>query len=314
MTTRDPAQDPNAHCWEAALDGELSDEVRGHIASCRSCSELVERLPGAAMVIQSEIPPPPPGLDVRVLTTLERERQSPSRPASRPRRRRLPWLGMPRSAPRRIGLRVAAVGALALGVLAVGLVVVAPSGLVTGTGRAATVPISPLSAQCSGGNRIVVAGVWSGREATEFARTLGRFQEQTGIQVSYAWDTRLDRDGAAVADQEPLRPRRRAAPAARDDGRFRPHAARLQPLGPIAARLVHRNYTRRGSARFDRRQSSTASGSRGRQVDDLVPTVRLPRGRHQSPSADVDRADHRRPRLRAAGSSRSRSAAPTAGR
>jgi ABC-type glycerol-3-phosphate transport system substrate-binding protein len=127
-------------------------------------------------------------------------------------------------------------------VLVAGLVVVRPSGLVTGSGRAATVPISPLSAQCSGGNRIVVAGVWSGREATEFAKTLGLFQEQTGIQVSYAWDTHSiatvlqSRIKSRCVPDVALLPQ----PGTMDDF---VRNGNLQPLGPIVGSLVGHNYT-----------------------------------------------------------------------
>ena len=51
---------------------------------------------------------------------------------------------------------------------------------------------SRVSTDCTADERLVVAGVWSGSEATEFAKVLGLFQS-SGIQVS----TRTRRDIAA---------------------------------------------------------------------------------------------------------------------
>ncbi len=235
--------DRDDHCWEAALDGELTDEVRAHLASCTGCSRVVDRVLSATMAIQSEIPPPPPGLDVRVLATLERERSD----ALELERARRPRRGLPRvpalrvrslGAPARHAL---AVGITAAAVLIAALVITRPSGLVAGSSRSA-VPITPLSAQCSGGSRIVVAGAWYGAEATEFAKTLGRFQEQTGIQVIYAYDTHsiatvlasLVKSGCAP--DVALLPQ----PGTMDDF---VRAGELQPLAPIVGDLVRRNYT-----------------------------------------------------------------------
>ena len=190
------------------------------------------------MALQSEIPPPPPGLDVRVLATLERERHT-LEPAGR--RRRRPRLRVPVAlTPRAAALRLAAIGAIAVALLIAGLVIVRPGGLVTGGARAA-VPITPLSAQCSGGNRIVVAGVWNGREATEFAKTLGLFQEQTGIQVSYAYDTHSIATvlGSLIKSHCVPDVALLPQPGTMDDF---VRNGDLQPLDPIVGDLVRRNY------------------------------------------------------------------------
>jgi hypothetical protein len=57
--------------------------------------------------------------------------------------------------------------------------------------NAGAVPIGPLTASCSPDDgRLVVAGVWSGPEASGFAKTLERFSRETGIRVRYAYETR----------------------------------------------------------------------------------------------------------------------------
>jgi alpha-glucoside transport system substrate-binding protein len=259
MTTYETGGNEDEHCWEEALDGDLNDAVREHLATCASCSELVERMLGATMALQSEIPPPPPGLDVRVLATLERERHRLSGAGERPglngagERPGLNGAGVRRGrAQFRVrrpvalalgaaGPRLAAIGAIAAVLLVAGLVIVRPGGLVTGGARAA-VPITPLSAQCSGGNRIVVAGVWNGLEATEFAKTLGLFQEQTGIQVSYAYDTHSIATVLGSLIKSKCVPDVALLPQPGTmDGFVR--SGQLQPLGPIVGDLVRRNYT-----------------------------------------------------------------------
>jgi ABC-type glycerol-3-phosphate transport system substrate-binding protein len=186
---------------------------------------------GVQMVLQTEIPPPPPGLDVRVLVALEHERSEPRPRFALRRLRRL----------RRLRTGAIASVAIAIAVLIAGLVVVRPSGLVGGTSRA-SVPIAPLSAQCSGGDRIVVAGVWSGHEASEFAKTLGLFQEQTGIQVSYAYDTHSiatvleTRIKSHCVPDVALLPQ----PGTMDDF---VRAGDLKLLGPIVGNLVKHNYS-----------------------------------------------------------------------
>jgi ABC-type glycerol-3-phosphate transport system substrate-binding protein len=234
MNQREPRDELGPHCWEAALDGEPTDQVREHLARCANCSERVDRLLNAGMAIAAEIPPPPPGLDVRVLATLERERQGFRAPRREQRR-------APR-ARRRPAARVLVVAAISALAVIAGLVIVRPGGLVTGTGQAA-VPIMPLSAQCSGGNRIVVAGVWNGNEATQFVKTLGLFQEETGIQVSYAYDTHSIATVLSSLVQSGCAPDVALLPQPGTmDAFVRNH--NLQPLGPIVGRLVRRNYTR----------------------------------------------------------------------
>jgi len=169
------------HCWEAALDGDQCPEVSAHLASCPSCAERVERVHRAALALQAEIPTPSPGLDVRVLASVEAERQADvhTGPAARrfaPARPRV-QLGL--------SLRPLAL-AVVFAALVIAAVAIVPRSQAATPANVQLVPITPLSTDCTGDGRLVVAGVWSGSEATEFAKVLGLFQEQTGIQVLYA--------------------------------------------------------------------------------------------------------------------------------
>lgn len=172
----------NDHCWEAALAGDLTPEVNAHMASCAICSRALDRVRAGAIALQAGIPPPPPGLDTLVLTGIERQHEArlrPSRTASRVGR--LPLPPVRRS-----------VWSLAILVVALVLVVAAvlPTAILPTSSNAESVPITPLTTDCTSGGRLVVAGAWDGSEGAEFAKVLGLFQEQTGIQVVYAYETR----------------------------------------------------------------------------------------------------------------------------
>jgi alpha-glucoside transport system substrate-binding protein len=225
------------HCWQAALDGDHGPEVSAHLAICPSCLERVERVHSAAVAVQSEIPSPPPGLDVSVLASVEAERQAavPSGRAPRrsgPRRPRV-QLGF---SPRLLAL------AVVIAALVIAAVAVVPPSWTTTPADAQLVPIGPLSTNCTGGSRLVVAGVWSGSEATEFAKVLRLFQEQTGIGVRYAYETRniatkleaLVKSGC-VPDVALLPQPGTMADLARRGA--------LKPIGAIAGDLVARNYS-----------------------------------------------------------------------
>jgi len=173
------------HCWQAALDGDPSPEVGAHLASCPSCAERVERVQRAALAIQAEIPAPPPGLDVRVLASVEGERQAAVLTGRAPRRVAR-W-----RAPIQLSFSLRPLAlAVVIAALVIAAVALVPWSRTTTPATAQLVPITQLSTDCAGGGRLVVAGVWSGSEATEFAKVLGLFQEQTGIQVLYAYETR----------------------------------------------------------------------------------------------------------------------------
>ena len=88
----------------------------------------------------------------------------------------------------------------------------------------------------------MVAGVWSGSEATEFAKVLKLFQQQTGIKVRYAYETRdiatkleaLVKSGC-VPDVALLPQPGTMADLARRGA--------LKPIGGVAGDLVARNYS-----------------------------------------------------------------------
>jgi alpha-glucoside transport system substrate-binding protein len=225
------------HCWEAALDGDLRPEVSAHLASCPSCAERVERVQSAAVAAGAEIPAPPPGLDVRVLASVEAERQAavPSGPAARrfAPRRPLVQLGFSR--------RLLAL-AIVIGALVIAAVAVVPPPWTTAPANAQLVPITPLSTDCTGGRRLVVAGVWSGSEATQFAKVLRLFQEQTGIQVRYAYETR------DIATTLKALVKSRCVPDVAllpQPGTMADLARRgaLKPIGGVAGDLVRQNYS-----------------------------------------------------------------------
>jgi ABC-type glycerol-3-phosphate transport system substrate-binding protein len=125
--------------------------------------------------------------------------------------------------------------------LAVALVLVATA-LSPNPGNAESVPITPLSTDCTSGGRLVVAGAWDGAEATEFAKVLGLFQEQTGIQVVYAYETRdiatdlesLIKSGC-VPDVALLPQPGTMADLVRRGA--------LKPIGTVVGGLVTRNYS-----------------------------------------------------------------------
>jgi alpha-glucoside transport system substrate-binding protein len=193
---------------------------------------MVERVQSAAMTVQAEIPPPPPGLDVRVLASVERERQ-----ARRGLGGRL--LSPARTHPR-LPIRPLALGAALLATLIVALVVVAPSAVVSNGAQA--VPITQLPADCAGGTRLVVAGVWQGAEATQFAKVLGRFQAQTGIQVVYEYETRSIATTLGQLIKLGCAPDVAMLP---QPGTMFDLARRgaLEPLDTVAGDVVRRNYS-----------------------------------------------------------------------
>jgi ABC-type glycerol-3-phosphate transport system substrate-binding protein len=172
------------HCWQAALDGDLTVAQAEHLAECDACRAQVEAVRGAASAVRSAAPPMPEGIDARVLVAVAQDAASREKPEQPPAtRRRLTWpaLGVPHGV------------AAALAVAAIALAVVLGLRPALQGEEARAVPIIPLTAQCGpkgDGRRLVVAGVWSGPEAEDFARVLGRFEQRTGLKVTYAYETR----------------------------------------------------------------------------------------------------------------------------
>jgi ABC-type glycerol-3-phosphate transport system substrate-binding protein len=228
---------PQDHCWEAALDGDLGPDVSAHLASCPSCAELVERVQSAAVTLEAEIPAPPPGLDVSVLASIEAERQA-AVFSGRP-----PWPLAQRRPPVQLGFspRLLALAVVIVALVIAAVAVVSPPWS-TNSANAQLVPITPLSADCTGGGRLVVAGVWGGSEATEFAKVLRRFEEQTGIQVRYAYQTRDIATKLEALVKSGCVPNVALLP---QPGTMADLARRgaLKPIGGVAGNLVAQNYS-----------------------------------------------------------------------
>jgi alpha-glucoside transport system substrate-binding protein len=162
-------------------------------------------------------------------------------------------------APRRL-LRPVAFGLALAACLLIAVAVAGPVDRVPGPPVAHAVQIVPLSADCSSGGRratgrLLVAGVWAGDEARRFAAVLHRFEQRTGVRVTYAYETRN------IAAKLKARIKRGCAP----DVALLPQPGlleslaregRIQPLAGRTAALARRNYspTWRRLASVDGRQ------------------------------------------------------------
>jgi ABC-type glycerol-3-phosphate transport system substrate-binding protein len=174
------------HCWEAALDNDLTGAQAEHLAGCTECRRKVEAVRGVAGGARAAAPPMAPELDARVLVAVAHDAATRTPPATAPRR------GRPRVLLHggvATGLAVAATAAA---------VVLALRPAVSGD-EARAVPIVPLTAYCGtgtagassgAGRRLIVAGTWSGPEAKQFARVLARFEDRTGVRLTYAYESR----------------------------------------------------------------------------------------------------------------------------
>lgn len=180
MTDR---REHDEHCWEQAVDGEVTAGVLEHLSGCPECLARALSMRSATRMALASIPPAPECLDVRVLAAVESERQSRRLPGSSLVAGAMRW--RPRLTSQR---RAMLVGAVALIAAFIGMLVVTkPGPLVTDPSQAVTV--RPLSGNCTRSHQLTVAGVWSGREGGDFARVLGAFEQRTGINVTYAYET-----------------------------------------------------------------------------------------------------------------------------
>jgi alpha-glucoside transport system substrate-binding protein len=220
------------HCWQEVLSGEVTPQSAAHLVECEHCARMVQGVDRAVDAVRATLPSPPPSMDERVLEALVRER-----PATGSASRR--WLPRLLARPALVGLATAAVAAIF--VLA----------LIPGGGApepALAVAIRPLTADCSGsegpadGRHLLVAGVWTGREARSFAQVLAGFERRTGIKITYAYETR------DIAAKLAARIRRGCPP----DIALLPQpglmadlarAGRIKPLDAATAALVRRNYS-----------------------------------------------------------------------
>jgi ABC-type glycerol-3-phosphate transport system substrate-binding protein len=217
------------HRWEQVLDGDVSPEAVAHVIACSHCAEMIRGVDRAVGAVRAGLAEPSAELDERVLGALAREGR----------------LGKRVQPARRRQLRLSPAGAAVVaGFAAVVLALVLwPLG---DAERAQAVPITPLSGGCNGpdstNGRILVAGVWAGAEARSFAKVLRRFEERTGVRVSYAYETR---DIPAKIEQR----LRRGCPP---DVALLPQPGlladlarrhRIQPLDRRTAALVRRSYS-----------------------------------------------------------------------
>jgi ABC-type glycerol-3-phosphate transport system substrate-binding protein len=243
------------HCWQSVLDGELTPAMAEHLASCAGCRRRVAGFSRATRGVLAQAPPPPAGLDDRVLAAVAEQARAvpPPRPkrAPRPRSWRLPAVAL--TAPRSLAAGLATAAAA----LTVALTL---HPALTGD-EARAVPIVPLTADCgrSGGtisspHKLVVAGVWHGAEARRFARVLQRFRDRTGIAVTFAYESRN------IAATLQARLNRGCAPDVAvlpQPGLLGDLARRgqIQPLDNATRAVVERNYGRtwRDLATFDGR-------------------------------------------------------------
>jgi alpha-glucoside transport system substrate-binding protein len=213
------------------LDGRPVDAaMERHLARCARCAGTIAAVRATADAARRSAPPPPAGLDARVLGAIASD-QAPARPA--PRRRRL--------------LRPVAMGLVVAACLLLVIAIAGPVERVPGPPVAKAVPIVPLSADCSSAasrhasRSLLVAGVWAGDEAKQFAAVLHRFEQRTGIAVTYAYETRN------IAAKIKSRLKRGCAP----DVALLPQPGlveslaregRIQPLAPSTAALARRSY------------------------------------------------------------------------
>jgi len=173
----------------AILKGKRTREVDAHLEACVPCARLHQ-----ALILLQEVPPPPPDLEAHV----------PERPSRRTRHRHRPQ-GLPlRPARRRLLASLATLFVL----VAVPVLVPLFWGLVPGSDSDEAVAMVPFTPDCerdSGrgqgaaeqpgdgrlrGQRVVVAGVWKNAEADKFRKVLERFEQETGADVRYAYETR----------------------------------------------------------------------------------------------------------------------------
>src|SRR5581483_4720766 len=69
------------HCWQAALDGDLTVAQAEHLATCDACRAQVEAVRGVASALRTSAPPMPEGIDARVLVAVAQDAASRERPA-----------------------------------------------------------------------------------------------------------------------------------------------------------------------------------------------------------------------------------------
>jgi len=235
----------------AVLKGERTPEVEAHLEDCDACAGLAR----AIAAVQAELREPPPPTAQLTERVLERVRAArAARTAARGARlaKALALLGRQpaRRASRRLLLGIATAAAVAIGALVIGQSAVTDNGAVA---------MTPLTGDCGHGasaragakggdhrlkgQRVVVAGMWSGTERHKFAKVLERFEQRTGAEVTFAYETRN------IAPALNARVKRGCPPDVAmlpQPGLLTQLARRgaLKPIEGVAGDLVSRNYAR----------------------------------------------------------------------
>jgi len=263
-------QPDTAHPWEQALDDDCSPAARRHLLSCDACLARVLHLRSAATHMHSSIPTASADLDVRVLAKVEAARHAPAEPTSartrlaaglasfrrraQPRSRASNPRPQPRSRasnPRPRSLAITTLRSrpilagipIFIAVCVAALIITRPAPLVSNQSQAKAIPVQPLLGHCANTRQLTVAGVWSGQEGSDFARVLGAFEQRTGINVTYEYETHT------IATKLQHLINKHCAP----DVALLPQpgtmstlarAGHLIPLDAAVTKLVHTNYSK----------------------------------------------------------------------
>ncbi len=214
--------DRSEHCWEDAIHGEPPPEVARHLEVCVDCALRVEAMRGMIQASRARIPPPPAGLEGRIADRLqERETQGRGQDSAWVRGRRIARVATSRglviaaaagpSAGRRSRRPVLAILALALILAVVATPLLRPPGQPGAPDLAvASVKEYKLTPDCHSlarkavssqgsrgpltGQRVEVAGVWTGQEYARFRKVLAGFAKATGIEVTYLYEPHEPRE------------------------------------------------------------------------------------------------------------------------
>jgi alpha-glucoside transport system substrate-binding protein len=142
----------------------------------------------AVNAVRNEIPALPPGIDDRVLGAIRAECAVHTRDGRRTFRirRHGPWMMIAASLVLLVAVSLLSAGPAPYPEQAVASVPLTPRCDTTGQTRVARQQGDEHSAR----RRLVIAGPWGGREAKGFEAVLERFSQETGIPVTYAYETR----------------------------------------------------------------------------------------------------------------------------
>ena len=196
----------------------MTPAIPAHLADCPACARLVKAMDSVTEAILDDIPAPPPNVEERVLQVVREE----GKPHARNERRQWPSLGrkIPRSlrgvqailtvpqgvagarAPRRARLALVVGSMLALVVSAYVLLSWRQPETYTAAANVNTVEFRPdckteslgTEGVGTGGQEVVVAGVWRGKEWRSFRKVLERFSKEHNVKVTFAYEPQNPRN------------------------------------------------------------------------------------------------------------------------